>query len=338
MGAPTASVIIATLNEQDTIAHVVSTALACPEVVEVIIADGGSTDATTQQVASLAARDARVRLISNPEGRQSVGLNRAASVARGDLLVRMDAHTRYADDYIAASIAAWRRGIAVGGPMVAQGANAWGHAIANAMADPLAIGPGRFHHAAAVEQVDTVYLGTFARAAFLELGGYRTFPSGTVEDADFYARWRASGGVVVVDPSIRSWYRPRSTWSSLTRQFFKYGRGKAELLRLNGRLPTMRPLAPFLLVLALVTGIGVLPWTWLPLAAVLTGWLVGLVVVAMRAPGNRLRTSIAAATMHLAFGSGMWAGLFARRPAPETRGLAETPPRSAHHPDGNRRR
>ena len=202
------------------------------------------------------------------------------------------------------------------------GSGPWSTAVANAMGDPLAIGPARFRHATAPEDVDTVYLGAFARSRYIAIGGYRTFPSGTVEDADFYARWRAAGGIVRVDPSLRSWYHPRETWRAMWRQYLRYGRGKAELVWVNGRLPSWRPLAPAVLVAALtVSGVVAIIGPPLPLAIVAGSWAVAVLAVALRAPSRRLRTAAAVATMHLAYGTGLWAGLLSGRPHVVTIGM-----------------
>lgn len=322
MSTHNASVIVATLNEGANIDHVMDIALSDQSVIELIIADGGSDDTTVHQIRARAAVDPRVALIHNPDKGQAAGLNRAASVATGTLLVRLDGHTRYAPNYVTASLRAIGPGVAVGGPMNAEGSAKWAMATATAMTDPLAIGPARFHHADGVEEVDTVYLGTFERERFLDLGGYRSFPSGTVEDTDFYARWRLHGGRVIVDPAIRCWYQPRDTWRALAKQYFRYGRGKAELLWLNKRLPSPRPIAPALLIAgfaaALILGLTV---SWLPLALLAATWLAALSVVAGRAGAFRLRTAIVAATMHATYGAGLWWGVLSGHPSVETLGI-----------------
>jgi succinoglycan biosynthesis protein ExoA len=322
MKAVTASVIVATFNEAANIDHIVDTALRDDRVVELIIADGGSNDKTVEKIRGRMGQDDRIRLIHNQDRGQAAGLNRAARAASCALLIRLDGHSRYATDYVTASIAAWRPGVAVGGPMNAAGATAWQRATANAMGDPLAIGPARFHHADHVEQVDTVYLGTFDRSAFLTLGGYRTFPSGTVEDTDFYARWRNNGGIVLVDPAIETWYEPRPTWRGLVRQYFRYGRGKSELLWINGRLPSLRPLAPALLVFGFVLAAAIgLVATWLPFAALIALWVAALALIGTRAKTLHLRTAIVAGTMHVTYGAGLWWGLLRGRPSVKTLGL-----------------
>jgi len=326
MTPATATVIVATLNEAANIDHVLDTALADAAVIEVIIADGGSNDMTVEKIRARAATDRRIRLITNQHRRQAAGLNLAASLARGELITRLDAHTRYADDYVSASIEAWQPGVAVGGPMLAEGAGPTSIAIAQAMSDPLAIGPARFHHADSIEDADTVYLGTFERDRFLRLGGYRTFPSGTVEDTDFYTRWRRDGGAVRVDPAIRSWYRPRDRWRDLTKQYFRYGRGKAELVWLNGRLPSLRPLAPALLIAGFGASFAIgLVVSWIPIFVLASSWLTALTTVAIRAEAFRGRTGIVAATMHTAYGVGLWWGLMSGRPTVKTIGLNVAP-------------
>ncbi|HVW07698.1 MAG TPA: glycosyltransferase, partial [Bryobacteraceae bacterium] len=70
------------------------------------IADGESTDGTSHQIEEFARRDSRIHLIANPGRSAAAGLNRALAESKGEIVIRMDVHTRYADDYIAQSVAA----------------------------------------------------------------------------------------------------------------------------------------------------------------------------------------------------------------------------------------
>ena len=60
-----------------------------PRIVEILVVDGGSDDATRD----IAARFPGVRVVENPGRRQSAGLNVALYEARGDVLVRVDGRT-----------------------------------------------------------------------------------------------------------------------------------------------------------------------------------------------------------------------------------------------------
>jgi succinoglycan biosynthesis protein ExoA len=278
-----------------------------------IVADGGSTDGTRAILESWRERRPDWRVVDNPQRRQSPGVNRAVAIAQGEIVVRMDAHTLYAPDYVTRSVAALLDGeaVAVGGPMLVRGVGRFGRAVAAAMSSPLTTGPARFHRDGASGEVDTVYLGAFRRADFIEIGGLRSFPSGAGEDADLYHRWRRAGRRIVLDPRIRSEYRPRSTVGSLFRQHVRYGGAKAELLWVNAAWPSWRPLAPALLVVGLV-GSGLLALVggpaW-PLAAVAGTWAVVLLAAAVRHPRLLPALLVAGAVMHLGYGLGLWWGL-----------------------------
>jgi glycosyltransferase involved in cell wall biosynthesis len=292
---------------------------------EIVVADGGSTDGTLDKLKAWQARLPALHVVDNPDRVQSLGCNLAADHAAGEYLVRMDAHSVYAPDYISRSMAtlAATRADAVGGPMVATDDHPFGRAVAAAMDSKLMAGPATYRHATARAEVDTVYLGTFRRRDFLAMGGYRPFPSNVAEDADFYHRWKTErGAVIVVDPAIQSSYAPRRTVRGLWSQYFRYGQGKAEMLWANGRLPSWRPLAPAVLVLALVvTAVTAVLGAHFPLIAVVALWLLVISSVAALAPASTRRVIGAAAVMQVAYGIGLWWGLL-RGPGPVRSQLA----------------
>lgn len=283
---------------------------------EVLVAEGGSTDGTGDRLEAWAARFRLFRVIDNPRRLQAHGLNLLAREASGEVLVRADGHTVYASDFVRRSVELLLSTdvVAVGGVMRPEGLTPFARAVAIAMTSPLGVGPGRFHYAERRQAADTAYLPAFRRTDFLAAGGYRVFSSGAGEDAELHHRWRRQGRTILLDPSIRSTYRPRETPGALWRQFFKYGRSKAEMLYLNRRLPAWRGLAPLALVLGLmVTGLAAVltPIRW-PLLILAGAWLavVGAVAVRPRRPaGLMLQVAGAVAIMHLAYGLGLLIGL-----------------------------
>jgi cellulose synthase/poly-beta-1,6-N-acetylglucosamine synthase-like glycosyltransferase len=317
---PSVSVILAVWNEVESIDGVLADLLGQDYTgpLEVVVADGGSDDGTREKLDAWAGRDERLTVLDNPARRQAHGLNLAAEKATGEILVRADGHTAFAPDYVRASVTALEEtGGAVGGRMFPVGRTSFGRAVAAAMKSPLTMGPGRFHHSMIREEVDTVYLGAMQREWFETLGGFRAFPSGTSEDADLYFRWRRHGGKVYVDPSISSEYTPRDHPGALWRQYFRYGRGKAEMLWVNGAFPSWRPLAPLALVigLSLFVVVGLVTGSWVPVLTLAGLWFLLLVWVAMRGDEPAGRVVLAAGIMHLAYGLGELWGLV-RGPGP----------------------
>ena len=319
------SVILAVLDERERIDGVLDALedQTYEGALEIVVADGGSQDGTRERLEERARLDPRVIVIDNPDRRQSPGLNLAAGAASGAYLVRADGHTTYDADYISRSITALleTNAVAVGGPMNPVCASGFGAAVAGAMNSPMVL-PAPFHHATKRAEVDTVYLGAFRRSDYLEIGGFRAFPSGTSEDADFYARWRARGRTVLVDPSIRSEYGPRRSPGAVWKQFFRYGQGKSEMLWANRRYPSLRPLAPALLVIGLIalTLAGLATQAWWPVGLLALAWATWLAIVGFRSPAPTYRVMVAAGIMHLSYGIGLLWGLV-RGPGPVRRGL-----------------
>ena len=276
---------------------------------DLVVADGGSTDATPDHLARWRIRLPRLRVVDNPRRLQSHALNVAADNTAADVLIRADAHTTYGPDYLTRSVQALLASgaAAVGGPMRPQGDNAFGRAVAAAYRSKFGIGPAPFHHTEQPTEGDTVYLGTMTRETFLANGGMRSLPSRVAEDADFFYRLRQRGGRILIDPSIRTTYRPRSTPTALWRQFYRYGLGKADMLYINGEFPTWRPLAPLALVLGLVAAIafGLLTTIWWPLLLLIVGWIL---VLALASRGRVLEVFVIA-IMHVSYGVGLVRGL-----------------------------
>ena len=90
------SVIIPTLNEADWIVETLKSVHAQPGPFEVIVADGGSSDATIE----LARGGARV--IPSPERGRGVQMNRGAREASGDVLLFLHADTLLPPDAFSA--------------------------------------------------------------------------------------------------------------------------------------------------------------------------------------------------------------------------------------------
>lgn len=283
---------------------------------EIVVAEGGSTDGTRERLATWQDRLENLRIIDNPARAQTYGINTAGRQAAGEVLCRVDGHTIYARDYLHRSVEALLGSVAVavGGLMRPEGRTPFGRAVATALTSPLAVGPGRFHYSDRRQEADTAYLSTFRKADFLAAGGYRPFPSGVGEDAELHHRWRRAGRTILLDPAIRSVYRPRETPQALWRQFFRYGWSKAEMLYLNRRLPAWRGLAPLGLVVGLAaTGSAALlspmRWPFLILAVAWLGVVGAAAIRSGRTAGLMLRVAGAVAIMHLAYGLGLLIGL-----------------------------
>jgi succinoglycan biosynthesis protein ExoA len=310
---PMISVLVPCYNEEAFIAECIESVI-CDFVLrncEILVIDGGSPDGTRRVVSELAARYPVIRLLDNPGRLQAIGLNVGIKAARGETVVRLDAHSTYPEGHVERCCHAFENTDAanVGGVMVPVGSGPVQEAVAMAMAHPAGIGGSRFHLDNFSGYSDTAYLGTFRREILVKLGGYDP-ASHPAEDAELNCRIIEMGERVYLDNSIRVDYRPRDTFARLMKQFFWYGRGRCYVILKHRRIFTAARFAPPLLVLtllaSLVLGISDQRWLLFPAA-----YLVALIIVGgsmwWREPNWLRRTAVQAAvlgTMHIAYGTG----------------------------------
>lgn len=314
------SVIMPVLNEELHLADAVGAVLAqdFQGSIEVILALGPSQDDTDRVAAEIAAREPRVRLVSNPSGRTPSGLNAALAVATAPIVVRVDGHCELPPDYISVAVDTLIRTGAdnVGGVMAARGTNDFEQAVALAMTSRLGVGGAAFHVGGEEGEAQTVYLGVFRSDALERVGGYdESFDR--AQDWEMNHRIRATGGKIWFNPRMQVSYRPRPTVRALARQYFGYGTWRREVMRQHPETVQARYLAPPAAVAAIglgtalgVVGLVVPSAAWLRLGfAAPVGYagavvLGGLAISRGSAPATRLKVPLALATMHTAWGVG----------------------------------
>jgi len=283
--------------------------------IEILIADGRSTDATREILARLSAIDPRIQMIDNPARLQAAGLGLLVKAATGEVIVRMDVHCEYAPDYVRRCVETLERTGAdnVGGAQRARAKTFFQRAVCAALASPLGVGGAKYRSAEAEGFVDTVFLGAFRRRVFETIG---LWDPGAItnEDADLNQRILESGGQIYLSRDIVVHYFPRDSFQTLARQYFKYGRGRARTLLKLGRFPTLRPMLPFFMVAGGAALVAIPPlWPLVPAAAATYALATGAEAVRV---GNKLG-ALAIPTvwgifpvLHVSHGAGFAAGLW----------------------------
>ncbi|MFI5361859.1 MAG: glycosyltransferase family 2 protein [Elusimicrobiota bacterium] len=332
---PLVTIAIPCLNEARFIERCVRDALAQKypaDRIEVVVADGGSRDGTRDILAALERADRRVRMVDNPGRIQARGMNEILRIARGDVIVRLDAHSDYAPDYVASCIAELRRTGAdnVGGAARARAETPFQHSLCAALDSPLGVGGAGYRSAQAEGYVETLFCGAFPRAVFERVGMYD--PGAVVnEDAELNQRILAAGGRIYLSRRIVAHYYPRSSLSGLAKQYFRYGQGRARTV-LKGRRLRPRNMGPFLAVVggaALLIAAPLSPATWslFALYALATG-LEAARVARRRPQARALAVWPLFPTMHVAHGCGMLVGLVRYGLWPDWAPEERLPPRS----------
>jgi glycosyltransferase involved in cell wall biosynthesis len=193
-----------------------------------------------------------LRVIDNPGRIVSKGLNAAIRAARGAIIIRLDAHTKYAPDYICRCVEVLQQTRAdnVGGPARTQADNLVQKAVAVAYHSPFSVGGARFHDVEYEGWVDTVTYGCWRKETFEKFGN---FDEELVrnQDDEHNLRIIRGGGKIYQSPKIRSWYRPRSSLRSLFNQYLQYGYWKVRVIQKHRIPASWRHLVPGTFVLGL---------------------------------------------------------------------------------------
>ena len=261
---PRVSVVMPCYNEEKFVKNSIESLVGdyFPKYCELIIVDGMSSDGTREVVQSFIKQGLRIRLLENKKRFQAYGLNLGISEAKGEIIIRADAHCLYPHGYIKKCVELLKATGAsnVGGVMLPQGASTNQRAISLALIHPLGVGDAKWHLGNFYGYVDTVYLGTFWRKLFDEIGLYDTNCK-TNEDAELNLRILKAEKKIYLDSSIRVIYFPRESLKKLAVQYFKYGKGRCYTSLKHKKITSLRQLGPFGLVVGLILSL-ILSFFW----------------------------------------------------------------------------
>jgi succinoglycan biosynthesis protein ExoA len=320
---PLVTVIMPIRNEAGLIRRSLGAVLAQDypsDRLEILVVDGMSEDGTREIVQDMLAAQDGARLLDNPSRTAPAALNVGLCDALGEVIVRVDGHTCIAGDYISCCIAALAATEAdcVGGMLHTANETAVARSIALAQSSPFGVGNAHFRTGVGSQgrYVDTVAFGAYRREVFDKIG---QFDEELVrnQDDEFNYRLRAAGGRIWLDPSIRSTYYARSSLRSLWKQYYQYGYWKVRVFQKVSGSARLRHWAPPMFVLGLVGGLPLAAGFRLlrilytaGLALYLVATIAASLRIAMRAGFRHLlRLPPAFATLHLAYGLGLWVGL-----------------------------
>lgn len=324
---PSVSVIIPCYNEEATIRKLLE-ALRSQTYplakMEVVISDGFSTDRTREVIDQFQKEhaDLAVRVVDNKAKTIPSGVNQAIRESRGEIIVRLDAHSMPIPEYVERCVEAHQtgKGDNVGGVWDIQpGADTWvAKSISFAAAHPLGVGDAMYRLNAKPGAVDTVPFGSFRRSLIERIGTFdETLLSN--EDYEFNTRVRESGGIVWLDPAIRSVYFSRSTLKKLAEQYWRYGFWKLKMLKRYPHTLRWRQALPPVFVIILfsliVLSLGIsLAQQLLALQLFAYFFILGLAGLQLAIKTRKgfliWGLPLAIATMHITWGAGfLWSGI-----------------------------
>ncbi len=300
------------------------------DCLEVLVVDGTSTDKTYEVVDKYAKRHHFIRPLINPRGIVPTALNIGIMAARGDIIMRMDAHCTYGHDYISKCVyylEAHSEVDNVGGICVTLPGNDTlvAQSIALGMSHPFGVGNSYFRIGTKRQRyVDTVPFGCYRRRVFSRIGLFDEDLVRT-QDSEFNARLTKNGCRNLLVPEIVCYYYARPSLKSLWRMQFQYGYFKPLATKKIGTVLAMRHMVPPLFVgtiifLSMASFVSAV-FAELLLVTILVYGIVNVAVSLRIAVAKRLACLLVLPwvflTMHFAWGlgcmKGIWMFLVVRR-------------------------
>lgn len=254
---------------------------------EVLFVDGMSTDKTRQLLQPYCETYNNIRLIDNPQKTVPYAMNAAIREAKGDIIIRVDAHAVYPRYYFSQLVyylTKLPQAENVGGVCITLPCNEshTAYAIAEALSSSFGMGNSYFRIGAKdIIETDTVPFGCFRKSIFDRIGLYDLELTRNQDD-EFNGRIIKNGGKIYLIPTIQTSYYARDKIAKIRNMFYQYGLYKPLVNKKLGSPATLRQFVPPLFTLSLIVGtlIGLVfrPFLWLTLTILLLHLLVGTIL------------------------------------------------------------
>ena len=227
------------------------------ELIEIVLVDGLSSDQTKKLMEDF-KRDNNtfksVQVLDNPKRIQAAGWNVAITNAKGDVIIRIDAHTHIPKDFTEKNMILQESGEFVTGgvrPCLIEEPTAWKKTLLEVENALFGSSIADSRHSKEKKYVKSMFHAAYRREVFENVGLFNENLLRT-EDNEMHYRIRKAGYNLCFDPNIVSYQYARSSLKKMIKQ--KYGNGYWIGLTL-GSCPgciSIYHLVPFAFVLGIV--------------------------------------------------------------------------------------
>ena len=255
----TISVVIPVYNEEKYIEKLIESLLKQDydfELMEFIFVDGNSNDNTVEIIdKKLKNKSIEYRILKNEKRLTPISVNMGIKNAKNDIIVRLDAHSEYPENYISKCVYYLNKTGAdnVGCLFITRGEGTVGIAIQNVLETKFGVGNSAFRTYSESGYTDTVPYGTFRKSLVNKIG-YFNEELIRSEDNEFNYRIIKNGGKVYLFNDIGLIYHPRNTIKGICKMAFENGKWATYTNYIIPGSMKIRHFIPLIFVLGLLVG------------------------------------------------------------------------------------
>ena len=254
------SAIIPVFNEKEFISRAINSILKqdiSNTNYEILIVDGMSTDGTREVIKVYQSKNKNIFLIKNPNKIVSIGFNKALSISKGKIIIRLDGHAEFRPDYFRKCLTLLNNKdiCCVGGVILHKSQGSIGESIKIAQSSNFGTGGVNFRkNIIRARYVNTLAFGAYKREVFEKYGGYDEELIKNQDD-EFNLRLVQNGNKIWLDPSMKTIYYSRDSFKKLFIQYFYYGFYKVRVIQKRSGFSSWRHLIPGIFVFGLFISI-----------------------------------------------------------------------------------
>jgi len=222
---------------------------------EWIFVDGNSGDKTLIIIEEFQKKYPElIKLYSNPNKTVPYAMNIGIKASAGKYIIRLDAHSEYAENYITRCVYYLDTIDAdnVGGCAETKSRGYVGHAIACMLSSKFGVGNSHFRTSGKGGYVDTVPFGAFHREVFEKYGYYDDRLTRN-QDNEMNYRIRKNGGKIYLAEDIKFAYYCRDSIKGIIDMAIQNGKWNIITMRLCPGAMGSRHFVPFIFLLSLIT-------------------------------------------------------------------------------------
>lgn len=245
------SVIIPVRNEEKHIGKCIDSLLSQTyphDLMEIIFIDGMSEDITKKIISEYTSNtNLNVRILTNKKKIAPTAMNLGIKNANGSIIIRLDAHSSYENDYIALCVDTLEKTQAdnVGGVLTTTGKGIIGESFAKVLSSKFGVGNSGFRTNAKSDYTDTVPFGAYNKETFEKYGLYdeRLVRN---QDYELNYRIRKNGGKIYLNSDIQLTYYCRDTIDAIIKQSYDNGKWNYITMKLCPGSMGIRHFVPFI--------------------------------------------------------------------------------------------
>lgn len=325
MQFPFVSALLVTRNEQAYIEQALLSLInqTYPkDSYEIIVIDGESSDDTLKIINGLIKQHKTegfdIRIINNPKHILAAGWNLGIKHARGDYVVRIDAHGEASANFIEKNVETMlsvKDAVCVGGKLITKSLDGDNDVISKVLSSPFGVGNSSFRVSDSPGYADTAVYGLYKKEIFEKVGFFdEKFVRN--QDIELHSRIRAAGGKFYFNPEICCIYYSRNTVKKMAKQAFGNGKWNMVLLKYQNSALSLRHLVPFAFVLYLIASIIIglfSKFFWfLEIGVLLVHLMLGLLAACKktRKLSEIVKMPFLFLVLHVSYGTGYLSGIF----------------------------